>query len=224
MLLADLIDDFRDYTRDINEPYLWPDTLVKKYADRAEIEACERRPLLTSSTDADMCVIDVTADTALYTKHKAVREVYYAKFETATDQYNLRIVNIDELNFIDPDWDMLESYPRYLLLTDTEVQLVPVPTEDGTLTLSISHIPKTLMSAKEAPEVLGPTIDEAHHYNLLYWMLHLGYMRRDTDTFDPKKALDYEQMFIAYFGDRKGVNSLKSVRTVRNDRTESTWI
>lgn len=227
MLLADLVQSFRDYSDDLQDnPYLWSDALIESYADQAESEACGRRPLLTSSTDADMCVIAVTSGTSLYTKHAAVREVYYAKFtSTATsDSYHLRITNVDELNVIDEDWETTESDPKYLILDDKSVQIVPEPTEDGSLELSISHAPKVKMSEKVAPATLGPDISEVYHYSLVYWMLHLGFMKQDADTFNVKKSLDFETRFANYFGELKGVNALKGVRDVRNERVGGGWI
>lgn len=221
MTLSDLETSFREYSDDLQKPYLWSSSRVWSYADRAEIEACERRPLLTSSTDADLCNIAVTADTAIYTKHTAVREVYYAKFtETDTgDEYKLSITNIDELTFKDPDWQLNEDPPEYLILDDTSVQIVPTPTVAGTLEMSVSHIPKIKMSVSSSP-----SIHEAHHDNLVYWMLHLAFEKRDADTFNAKKALDYEGRFERYFGEAKGVNAVKSVRTVREDRSRGGWI
>jgi hypothetical protein len=221
MTLDDIIESFREYADDLAAPYLWSDCVVEIYADQAEKEACERRPLLTSSTDTDMCQIAVTSGTDLYTKHAAVREVYYAKFTETTsgDEHKLRITNIDELTFTDPDWEDLETDPCYLILDDTTVQIVPSPTVDGTLEMSISYVPKIVMSTKGSP-----TIHDAHHYNLVYWMLHLGFEKRDADTFNANKALDYSNRFANYFGDPKGVNALKSVRTVRDDRSRGGWI
>jgi hypothetical protein len=218
----DLVQSFREFTDDlVDNPYLWSTSVVESYADRAEVEACERRPLLTSSTDTTMCSIAVTSGTALYTKHIAVREVYYAKFvSTATaESYVLAITNIDELTFTDPDWAELDCDPKYLILDDTSVQLVPAPTEDGTLLISISHVPLIAMSTNGLP-----TINETHHYNLVYWMLHLAFEKRDADTFDAKKALDYYSRFASYFGQAKGVNAMKGVRTVRDDRSRGGWI
>ena len=221
MTLDDLVESFREYADDLVEPYLWSTSLVESYADRAEVEACERRPLLTSSTDEDMCQIAVSADVGKYTKHVAVREVYYAKFtETASDEaHKLFITNIDELAFLEPTWEDLESEPKYLLLDDSSVQIIPTPTVDGLLEMSISHVPKTLASV-----TYNFSIHSAHHYNLVYWMLHLAFEKRDADTFNAKKALDYETRFANYFGESKGVNTLKTVRSVRDDRNRGGWI
>jgi len=221
MYLDELVLSFREYADDLVDPYLWSSDLIESYAEQAEKEACERRPLLTSSTDTDMCQIAVTSGTAVYTKHIAVREVYYAKFtETVSEnEYRLRITNLDELTFTDPDWQDSSDVPSWLILDDTEVQIVPPPTADGTLEISISHVPKIAMSVKRLP-----TIHEAHRYSLLYWMLHLGFDRRDADTFNANKAQDYAARFANYFGDPKGSNRVKSVRIVRDDRTPGGWI
>ena len=219
MTTDDLIQSFRDYADDLSDPPLWSDVLVNSYADQAEIEACNRRPLLTSSTDTALCVIDVVTGTSKYVKHVAVREVYYAKLTTPTEVFRLRITNIDELNFLEPNWEDLLDVPKYLLLDDSTVEIVPTPTENGVLEISVSHVPIINMSVSG-----NPTINEAHHYNLVYWMLHLGYEKHDADTFNAKKSLDYYTRFANYFGEPKNTNALKSVRNVRNDRYQGSWI
>lgn len=221
MTLDDLVESFREFADDLVEPYLWSASLVESYADRAEAEACERRPLLTSSTDKDMCQIAVSADVGKYTKHAAVREVYYAKFTDAIsgDVHKLFITNIDELTFLEPSWEDLDSEPTYLLLDDSSVQIIPTPTVEGLLEMSISHIPKTLSSV-----TYNLAIHSAHHYSLVYWMLHLAFEKSDADTLNVKKALDYEARFANYFGEPKGAYALKTVRTVRNDRSRGGWI
>lgn len=219
MTTDELVQSFREYADDLVEPYLWSEVLVESYADQAEIEACNRRPLLTSSTDTDLCVIEVATGTSKYTKHAAVREVYYAKFTTSTDDFRLRITNIDELHFLEPDWENTLDVPKYLLLDDASVEIVPTPVEDGTLELSISHVPVINMSVSGTP-----SITDVHHYSLVYWMLHLGFEKRDADTFNAKKALDYYTRFANYFGESKSANAVKSVRNVRNERYQGSWI
>lgn len=219
MTLDDLVQDFRDSTDDLVEPYLWSAELVESYADRAEKEACCRRPLLTSSSDDDMCKIQILESVDTYTRHPSIREVYYAKLTNSTNIFKLYITNIDELAIVCPDWESLTTDPRYLLLTDGLLQVVPKPSESGILELSVSHVPK------EPNYITGElSISEAHHSSLVYWMLHLAYEKKDADTFNVKKSLDYAQQFANVFGDQKGANAAMSVRTVRSDRDRGGWI
>lgn len=219
MTTDEIVQNFREYADDLVEPYLWSSDLVESYASQAETEACNRRPLLTSSTDSDMCVIDVTAGTAKYQTHVAVREIYFAKLTTSSDVYKLRITNIDELHFLEPNWEDTLSEPKYLVLTDSAVEIIPTPTDDGQLEISISHVPVISMADSGSPSIHG-----AHHYDLVYWMLHLGYGKRDADTFNAKKSLDYYVRFTNVFGEPKNANALKGVRNVRNDRYRGSWI
>lgn len=219
MTLSDLVQSFNDFADNNANPPLWSDALIESYADQAENEACIRRPLLTTSTDVDMCDIDIVSGTSVYTKHKSVCEVYYAKLTNSTDSYSLRITNIDELNFLETDIENMSDEPKYLLLTDSSVEVVPTPIEDGILEMSISHIPVIPMSESD-----NPTIHENHHYNLVYWMLHLGYEKQDADTFNAKKSLDYYTRFNNIFGEPRNVNQAKGVRNVRNYRYRGDYI
>jgi len=220
MELTELEQAFRDLTSDLVEPYLWSSDLVASYADQAEQEACSRRPLLTTSTDSTLCNITIVSGTSNYSRHQAILQVYSARLTIGTDIYNLFITNENEINFIDPDWFLLEAgTPEYLILTDTGFKLVPTPNANGTLNLSISHIP--IYRISETGEL---SISEAHQYNLLYWMLHLAYSKMDADTFNADLSALNAMKFANHFGDPRDANIVKSVRTVRDTRAQGGWI
>lgn len=220
MTRADLITYFRELARDtVDGPYLWSSTLVTGYSELAEAEACSRKPLLTSNSNTTLCQIDVTADTATYAKHTAVRMVYSAHLESttdSTDRLELYILDKDELLYEEPNWETLTGDPKYLLLQDASVVIIPTPTVDKTLMLDISYVPLTAEASF--------TIDSAHHYMLVFYMLYLAYSKSDADTKNPKRAAEYEAVFDSYFGPRLDANAIKSVRQVRPDRAESRWI
>lgn len=238
MTLADIIIHFRELADDtVSDSYQWSTSIVTKYAVLAEAEACSRRPLLTSSTNTTICSIAITDASAIYAKHITVRQVYKAELIStadATDIIDLYITNVDELHTIEPDWRSLDGPPQYLILDDSNVELVPPPEEDGTLWLNVSHIPLVDMDdtgvaydagPPEVVEVLAaPTIDVAHHFMLIFYMLYLAYTRNDADTEDKARSLDYEAIFTAYFGSRPDALATKSIRQVRSDRQPSGWI
>lgn len=213
MTLEDLVTAFRTLADDTVETYLWSTELVEGYADQAEIEACTRKPFLFSTTDPDLCEIDITGGTATYDRNPVIRRVFYARFVQDGFSNKLVIRTRDEMTEIAPDWVDSVGVPKYLIIEDSHFTLSPAPEDDGVLKLELSHIPVKTMSARGLP-----TITAAHHYNLVYWMLYLAYSKRDADTFNPKKALDYAQMFADYFGDAPSAQHATDTRNVRPDR------
>lgn len=218
MTLDDIIYHFRILTGDTNsDPYLWEESLVESYVDLAEIEACSRKPLLTSNSIADLCVIPVVSNTAVYARHKNTRQVYSASL--ANSETNLQLTDVTELNHIEPNWRTLTGEPRFLIVEDSSYELVPAPAEATTLTLRVSYVPLTNASASG---VLS--IDDAHHYMLLFYMLFLAYSKRDADTENPAKALESEAIFAAYFGAKPDVYTAKSIRQVRETNRSNGWM
>lgn len=213
MTLEDLIIHYRELTDDLKTPLLWSTEILEKYAELAEIEACNRKPLLTSSTEAEICSLSVVADTDTYTKHTKVRRIFSAKLINTADPTKidyLYITDEDELDLHEPGWRTLEGDPTFLVNKDNSVQIVPPPTEDATLWLEVSHIPLDTFNEF--------TIDSAHHFYLVYYMMYLGYTKSDSDTKSPTKALEYEAIFTQFFGPRPDAYKLKSVRQVHTDR------
>lgn len=217
MTLDDIIFHFRSLVGDESEPYLWSEDLVESYVDMAEEEACSRKPLLTSSSIADLCVIAITAGTAVYPRHTNSRQIYTARLANGTA--DLRLTDPTELNYLEPNWKSIEGEPRYLIVEDSTFEIVPAPTEDTTLTMRVSYTPLTKASASGTF-----TIDASHHYMLVFYMMFLAYSRRDADTENPAKALEFEAIFAAYFGSKPNAYAAKSVRQVRETSRPNGWL
>ena len=62
-----------------------------------------------------------------------------------------------------------------------------------------THVPPELYAEVQAiGAVPDDEIEDQHHMALLYWVKHLAYSVHDADTFDRRKAEDYETKFLAY--------------------------
>lgn len=217
MTLDDLIYQFRVLVGDEAQPYLWSDDLLDTYADLAEAEACSRKALLTSSSIADLCIIPIVAGASVYARSTNTRQVYWARL--ANSSTNLQLTDATELNYIEPNWKSLSGDPKYLIIEDGSYELVPPPAEDTVLNLRVSHTPLTKPSVTRTF-----TIDEAHHYMLLFYMSFLAYSKRDADTENPSKALEGEAIFASYFGTRPDAYATKSVRQVRETNRPNGWL
>ena len=63
--------------------------------------------------------------------------------------------------------------------------------------LSIVRLPNVLESSDDVPEM-----DELFQPDLIYGITGLAYLKRDTDTFDPKRSQRDLQIFADRFGER----------------------
>jgi len=219
MTLDDIVYNFRVLAGDLVEPYLWDSTLVQSYAESAENEACSRKALLTSESIDELCKISIVSGTSVYPKHTKVRQIFSAILTQDDETIELHLTDPTELNYISPGWRYTKGPPKYLIINDSTVQMVPPPEKDGVLTLYVSHIPVTSII-----DNAEPTIDEINHYPMIYYMLYLAYNKRDADTENPAKALEFESLFASHFGPKQELNTIKSIRQVREANRTSGWI
>jgi len=77
------------------------------------------------------------------------------------------------------------------------VTFINTPTKADTAYMDIIRLPILLESDGDVPE-----IDEIWHPDLIYGVTGLAYLKRDTDTFNPKKSKEDMAEFEARFGPR----------------------
>lgn len=196
MNLRDLIDRFRLDTQDLQAPFAWTDDEIRDYANEAEDEACRRASLLVDSSSAST-EIDVAAGEAVLELDESVIYVRRAILVSTGRRLVPRVVRAmdDEV----PGWESNQASSPVVFVPDWEsgkLRLWPPSAKVDVVRTTIVRTPLKPMSN----ELDTPEIPRRHHAGLLDWMKHLGYLKRDTDTFDPKKASEHEERFTAEFG------------------------
>jgi hypothetical protein len=88
------------------------------------------------------------------------------------------------------------------------IDFVATPTEADTALLDIERLPILLESDSDVPE-----IDEIWQTDLIYGITGLAYLKRDTDTFDPKKSERDFAIFEARFGVRLPASVIRERQT-----------
>ena len=68
----------------------------------------------------------------------------------------------------------------------------PLPNEAAEIALDVFRLPKPVGEGDQLE------IDEQHHIYLLHWVKHLAYSVHDAETFDRRRAEEYEAKFRAY--------------------------
>jgi hypothetical protein len=212
--LAELRTALRQRLDDLASPQLWSDDELTAYLNEAQREAAERALLLYDSSSS-VTQLRVSAGTALYNVDPLVLRIDRAVL--ASNGNVLRRTTTDELDnevchwlYIDAygvasantPWELRTGQPRGYIEQIGSIRLVPIPTSDDLVKLSLWRVPLEDM-ADDGDE---PEIPPRHHARLIDWGERCAYLKRDSDTYDANKAALAEARFTAFFGERPDAN------------------
>lgn len=197
--LDTLITRWRQEMEDTVTPYLWSDTEITEYFGEAQDEFCEEVDVLNDELTIDYTASDVWLPIPEYVtrirdaeapSNKRVYLYNHEEFEDyiKTDDYGMWIVATD--------WKSKTDTEPEALITDTkqnEARMYPIPTEDGTLTLTIFRRPVEPLEDSGEMEVT----DRQHQRCILLKARALGYTKHDSETFDLQKAGEFDNLFRA---------------------------
>lgn len=196
MNITELTNDFRDYTDDNTEPYLWSDTRVHELLGEAESEAAFRGRLIFDKTTATICQIAVTVGKSVYPLHKSINEITYATITDASGNITvLRSVDRVGMDVLNPYWRTDANTPSAFIQDDTGIELNAPIAEEFTLNLEVYRGPLR-------PFTNRPEIADVHHRHLVKWALHRAYLKNDSDAHASALSDQYLQEFEDYFGVR----------------------
>jgi hypothetical protein len=217
MNIDDLQVLFGIETRDTAEPYLFDSGERIAWFDEAVEEACLRKNLLFDDSTAAVTQIAVTTPTTTYTLHAAISAITRAYLVVGTEYHYLDLVTREELDQKRPAWreDTVDE-PKYLIVDEEEVRLVPPPSEDGTLYLEVYRVP--LDDEKMVETGDEPVIADMHHRFLVYWAVYRALSRPDADYYDPAGAEAAMESFEKYFGTRPTARKIRRNRQNRPHR------
>lgn len=222
MNVTELIAECRRRLDDTVAPFLWSDAELLAHLNEAEREAALRARLLTDSTTANVAVITLVAGQAAYTVSPLVIEIRRAKVD---GQYHtLTHTSPEALDRKYIDWETRQGDPAEFFEQSGQIQLVPVPRENGTLRLVVYRYPLTAMVMPTDPETPGakvaPELPAEFHEQLVPWALHRAYLKRDNDTYDETRSNAHLAEFAASFGERPDANTRRKQREKRPRTTK----
>jgi len=196
MNIGALTDDFRNYTDDNKEPYLWSDNRVHALLGEAQDEASFRGRLIFDKTTPAVCTIAVTAGTSVYSLHKSINEITYATITDANGNVTV-LGSVDRvgMDVLNPYWRTDANTPSAFIQDDTSIELNAPIAESFTLNLEVYRGP--LKSFTNSPEIAL-----VHHKHLVKWALHRAYLKNDADAHAKVLSDQYLGEFEAYFGIR----------------------
>jgi len=191
MTFEELIQIMReDFLNDIVKPYIWSDDNLFRNLIQAEVEACRRAKLIIDTSKT----IDLSAGVSSYSLPIGILTIDSARVEgkpvSQITQPEFEYYYNDAVNL--PD-----GFPKFFMIpNNTTIEVVPVPKEDYTMKLIVSRLPITNRTYIDEPEIPGYT-----HYHLIYGALATCYAKQDTDTYNNKKAAEFDALFSKQFGD-----------------------
>lgn len=207
MTLADLIRRFRVLAEDKVKPYLWSDEDITDWLNDAQAQAAVRGRLLVEDANPAICEVAVVAGRHTYKLHPTVYELVRTGFRPAAAggrpcKFSLKSREWLDANYPEwrdaDDWQYTRDGQRYLVQNDTSVRIVPIPGEDGMLTIEAYRLPLKKLTADN--DTASPEIHTAHHEHLIQWALHRAFGIPDSEVYDPVRAEKAERAFTAYFG------------------------
>lgn len=212
MNLGEFRAEYRRLMFDEAAPHLWSDSEVDSYFREAENEAAVRAKLIQDETSPDVCEIAVVAGTHTYALHPSICGIYRVKLDGEPQPMARK--SRDELDTEYPGWEGQHGKPQiFLEPNDTRnIRLFPTPVNDGVVRLVVWRLPISPMTA----DTDTPEIHQQYHYRLIDWARRCGYLKQDTETYDPAAAQRFESSFDASFGVRPDANVRRKRRENRS--------
>lgn len=211
MNLREGIDQFRIRTMDTANPYLWPDKELAPWFSEAEAEAAVRARLIVDTKEISIGA----GETGKIDLPELLFDIQYAEIisadGTVTEVFSSSRRELDSQR---PGWRNRTERPTHYVHDDKSLILSSIPDQDYTLYIEFYRLPSAPMAEDEDE----PEISEAHHLNLIDWVLFRAYSKPDADAFNPNKAKEAETAFVSYFGKRSNADMRRKQNANRPHR------
>ena len=208
--LSDILRRVRSRLDDSLTPYLWPDEELIDYTNDAIQEACIRANLDVQDEVAIPFTqkLDLTFNNkyALPSSTLYVRSVRLASSPGVTlcptslgrieQQTHGRPIGTGTPGSYATDQTQ-DGRGNQCGIRVRTLYLIPTPAATDTALVDVVRVPCDLQNDSDVPE-----IDSLWHSDLIYGITALAYLKRDTDTFDPKKYERDWAVFEERFGPR----------------------
>ncbi len=223
MNVDDFITTFRLDMGDVEKPSLWSSDEIVRFLNEAVQEACERSKLIEDRSTQAICTIPTVQGVATYNLHPSVFEVKRITYAgRPLDETSIEAMDQESCN-----WEARQGQPRRFIFEQASgalparIRLVAIPTEAGTLSLTVYRGALKPLSAD-----LGngkPEIPERFHKHLLHWMYRSAKLKVDSETLDRTKAQEHEMDFERQFGARPDANVQRKQRDQQPPVIHCSW-
>jgi len=189
MNTTELLADLRTELFDSVAPYFWSDGTLYKYIDDAQKQFCR---LTYGIEDARSFKLKVVPDTEWYKYDPSILKVR-SVVDAATGR-DVPLVPVEKMASMNLRFDGLKAPIRNLItgLEKGSFRAHPMPSVAATLDMRVFRLSNTVGAGDDFE------IDEQHHIFLMLWCKHRAYGVQDADTYDAKKAAEYQEKFERY--------------------------
>lgn len=206
MIVSDLVRQFRLDMDDIEAPYLWRDDEVLGYATDAQSMFCRLTEGIADSRTPDVCKLTLVPDQEWYPIHPSVLQVRAIRRHDVRHAQTIGVVNAEQIGSYGISFADVGGNLRAMVagLTDGYLRAWPKPNDltarvqQGgdfvVLDLEVFRLP--LFDLVDGDQ--GLEIQPQHHRHLVLWMRSLGYLKQDSETYNPREAEKYDLMFRQY--------------------------
>jgi len=199
MLISELITTVRnDYLYDVLFPYLWSDESLLRYFTEAERQACSRANLIYDDTTTAYTRITLVAGQASYALSPKITVVENILFNGAYITKKTK----EDMDVLSPSWRSdtgMTGNTVYAVISGRQLRVSPVPNaaDAGSyLYLETYRLPAlAITDSSQEPE-----IPAENHRDLIWWVLHECYKKRDAEAYNPEQSEYYLFQFNQIFG------------------------
>ena len=185
----------------VSAEYLWDDDELDVLVIQAYFDAIVR---IDGNLDSATTVakVPIVAGTSEYSLDEAILEVFRAKLDLVDTP--LKKETLETLDEYRTGWEVTTGTTTHYVdgFNRHKIRLYPIPIVNDTLSLTVSKLDDVLINDSDELCFLPAHL----HYGVAYLVCSMAYMKRDEDTFDPGKVLDFEALSERYFGKRKSAN------------------
>jgi hypothetical protein len=196
MNAADLLALARTELDDEEEDYLWSDALLYQYLDLAQLEFAKQTECFKDSFTDSVVEVDVAANESTVELNPLIIRIEKAYLKSENTE--VRVINENEIaqEYEGETWRTATGTPQFLVFDadSTYGRLIPTPTANDTIYLSVIRYPLRAVSATSTTIEIK---DRRHQYMLLDWVKHLAYSVNDADVNNPELADKHKAAFLA---------------------------
>jgi len=190
--LSDTFDGIDTATEDeINENVLWTNSQLLRYLNEAQDEACLRGNMHR----VDTTPVTITSGRANYPLDSdivRIEKIYLDSTDKPITHYSK-----DQLSRKFPDWRTeTSSEITHFAISNRSLRVYPIPTGTDKLYIEAYMMPDQDVQLNVEIE----SIDPNYHKDLIWYALHLAYLKHDADTYDKDRSDYYLRKFEQSFG------------------------
>ena len=194
MASSDLRDQFRQDVVDVELPVLWSDQEIYAYIDDAQKMFCRLTGGLGDGSTVAITQLPIAPAGEWVTLSPLILKIRSAY--RVSNGCPLEVINYEDMSLLGVRFDG-KSGPALRIVLGIEpgkVRLHPKPNDTDTIQLIVDRLP--LIDINDDDQVIE--VAKQHQIHLLMWAKHLAYEKQDAETFDKKKAADFEMQFRSY--------------------------